>query len=1338
MLEPRDFLMVDVYKSLLARWSARAKELAGLPRIRKAGITAFAVLAVFTLAGVFAVPPILRRVLTGPVAASLHRPVTVGRISFNPYRLLLNVDQLRIGEREGSESFIAIGHLRVKAAWRSIIHLAPVLHQVEIDRPAIHLERIGNQEFNFSDLTAPGPPPKPGQPPSKPFKFAVSNIQVSDGEVRFDDKVLGRQHRVDHIRIGVPFIANLPSAIDVFVQPLLEMVVDGSPFRLTGKAKPFGVPMESDLDLRIHKLDLAPYLGYVPRKLPIKMPSGNFSCDLQLRFVNAPAGPSVRLAGEAALDKLDVRDEANAPLVGFNHFVTTLVDVEPLHNVVHLGKIRFDELNANLVRKADGTTNFTALAGGGAAPAAVPSAVSSPVAAASSSPAAQASPSPAAKASPVPVAQASASAAAVTPTPAPSAVAPSMVSAGPLPAAAATPSPSAPGGGTDVAVDSFELADTSVRLTDNSGPAPAILPLQGIHVGLTNFHTVGGGPAPFDVAANLGGGGAIAIKGALDLAKHQVTSDIALNDIDLPALQAFAQSVLAATISSGKLSVHANVETNFGGNVAVHAEPANVSLDNFKLTAPNGETPVQWNHFGVDVGQADSGARRVTVKEVRADGLHLQVKRGRGGELNLASLARTSAPSAPEAAPAQIAKPPVRSSRHHRSGRRKQTSAPRTESTSQPAAGASPGWQYGIASVALENAEVEVEDDTTPRPVKLGVAPLNLHVKDVSSDLAKPMGLDLDAIFNRKGSLKVSGTAAVTPLKAELRVATRRLDLAFADPYLAKNLNARIRSALLTMNGTVGLAKPHDDVEVRYRGDATLGNLRMIDRLTGDNFLQWSALSVNRIDAGVGAGEPKVHIGGIALADFYARVILDRNGRLNLSDITTNPQTAPKSLTREQAGVAPAAAAAPSPTPTAAIGTPSPAPTPPAAPGAAPSATGPASGAPAAKPVNGDIEVGRITLEGGHVNYTDNFIKPNYTANLTEIGGKVGAFGTRSTTPADVALQGKVNGSAPISITGSINPLAPMAYVNIGAKADGIELTNLTPYSTKYTGYPIVKGILDLDVHYLLDQNNLTANNHIFIDQFTFGDRVESKDATNLPVRLAVALLKNSKGQIDLNLPVSGSLSDPQFSIGGVIWQVFKNLIVKAATSPFSLIAAAFGGGGSQELSYIEFAPGYATLTPDSISRLTTITKALKDRPALRMGVAGRADPEFDRAGLREAKVEGLVREQAGVDAQAKLTQDQYDKYLKRVYKAGKFEKPKDFMGLNKSLPPAEMKKLLVTNMEVTDEDLKKLADARADAVREWMAKQIDPARLFESPPQLDAKGISDKGKTTRADLSLQ
>ena len=274
--------------------------------------------------------------------------------------------------------------------------------------------------------------------------------------------------------------------------------------------------------------------------------------------------------------------------------------------------------------------------------------------------------------------------------------------------------------------------------------------------------------------------------------------------------------------------------------------------------------------------------------------------------------------------------------------------------------------------------------------------------------------------------------------------------------------------------------------------------------------------------------------------------------------------------------------------------------------------------------MNADVELSKITLKGGKVDYTDNFIKPNYTANMTDMEGSVGAFGTKSTTPAPVSLDGKINGSSPLNIDGSINPLAPTAFVDIKAKADAVELTGVSPYTVKYTGYPIVKGTLTVDVHYLLDTGKLTAENHIFIDQLTFGDHVDSPDATNLPIRLAVSLLKNSKGQIDVRIPISGSLSDPQFSIGAIVLGAFMNLIVKAATAPFSLIASAFGsvtgGGAPQDLAYIEFKPGYSTLTPESQQKLDTVAKALADRTALKLNIEGRVDPQ-----VRQGRLQGSV-----------------------------------------------------------------------------------------------------------------
>jgi hypothetical protein len=244
-------------------------------------------------------------------------------------------------------------------------------------------------------------------------------------------------------------------------------------------------------------------------------------------------------------------------------------------------------------------------------------------------------------------------------------------------------------------------------------------------------------------------------------------------------------------------------------------------------------------------------------------------------------------------------------------------------------------------------------------------------------------------------------------------------------------------------------------------------------------------------------------------------------------------------------------------------------------------------------------------------------------------------------------------------------------------------------------------------------------------------------------VRLAVALLKNARGEIAVDVPVTGSLSDPQFSLSGVILDAFVHFIVKVVTSPFSLIAAAFGT--EEDLDSVEFAPGLATLTPDSQHKLATIAQALQDRPALQLDISGRVDPELDREGLREARLASLIRmrkiKEVGSHEdpdRVQLTPEEYDTYLTRIYKAATFPKPRDFLGLDKSLPPEEMKKLLLTHMEITDQDLQHLADGRANAVRQWLSRQVDPRRLFVVAPTLNTDGIQDQGKTTRVDLSLK
>ncbi len=263
---------------------------------------------------------------------------------------------------------------------------------------------------------------------------------------------------------------------------------------------------------------------------------------------------------------------------------------------------------------------------------------------------------------------------------------------------------------------------------------------------------------------------------------------------------------------------------------------------------------------------------------------------------------------------------------------------------------------------------------------------------------------------------------------------------------------------------------------------------------------------------------------------------------------------------------------------------------------------------------------------------------------------------------------------------------------------------------------------------------------------------MDSPDATNLPIRLAVSLLKNSKGQIDVRIPISGSLSDPQFSIGSIILGAFMNLIVKAATAPFSLIASAFGsvtgGGAPQDLAYIEFTPGYSTLTPESQQKLDTVAKALADRTALKLNIEGRVDPKFDTDGYKEASLDHSIQvlrhkaEGDSADANAKsaaLSTADYNKYLAKVYSAGDFKKPRDAIGLAKTLaarPDEETYPRQHSGDRSGPEESCGRARERGARVSEY--KQVDAARMFIIAPKMDATGIKDQGKTTRVDLSLE
>ncbi|WP_310730041.1 DUF748 domain-containing protein, partial [Burkholderia multivorans] len=869
----------------------------------------------------------------------------------------------------------------------------------------------------------------------------------------------------------------------------------------------------------------------------------------------------------------------------------------------------------------------------------------------------------------------------------------------------------------DLTIRHVAIDGGTVNLDDRVPATPTALALTKLAATLDGFALQRKTPAKYTLSTSLSRGGDLKAEGTVDVAAKQVDTKLVVDALALAPLQPYLGEATRARVLDGALGATINAKADWGKTpLDAQVADSELSLKSLKLATPDAKAPaIVLPDARAKIAKVDVAARTAEIASVDAHGLALDVKRLKNGNIDLAAFASPAQPAVPQ------------------------------RTVARKAQAAAPSWHYRIDALNVKEASANFTDLSTPRPVKLAIKPLDLSVQKLGDDMTKPLPVQLKATLNRKGSLNVAGDVTAQPLKLALKIDGNRVDAAAFEPYFGSALNATIASALLNAQGNLTFAQAKDTMRAAYRGNVALVDVRMLDKATSDPFAGWRSLALTNLKANYDDKGTDVDAARVTFSNFYGRVLLDAQGRLNLNDIVAKETGPAQSLTRDASKSEPVPLS-PGVTPPAAAQAASAAAAQQASAPAAASATVVVKAAPAPqRPVR--MHFGELVLQNGRVTYTDNFIKPNYTANLVAIKGTVGAFGTDSTTSAPVDVAANLAGNGPISIKGSVNPLIDKPALDLTATAHDIELTNLTPYSAKYAGYPITKGKLNVDLHYQLANDQLKANNHIFIDQLTFGDHIDNDTATKLPVKLAISLLKNTRGEIDVNLPVSGSLSNPEFSVGGLIWRALLNLIAKAVTSPFSLLAHAFGSGG-EDLGYVEFAPGSAVLTDAQQKKLDTVVKMLTEKPSIRLDLIGRVDPDKDTPGLRTAYVDRLVRQQKLKDVVGQgesidpmtvnVEPGEYDKYLTRAYKAADFKKPRNLIGLQKTLPEADMKKALAEHAPADDNALRALAQQRAQAVRQYLDGKIDAKRVFVVAPKLDAKGIEDKGATTRVDFGLQ
>ena len=395
------------------------------------------------------------------------------------------------------------------------------------------------------------------------------------------------------------------------------------------------------------------------------------------------------------------------------------------------------------------------------------------------------------------------------------------------------------------------------------------------------------------------------------------------------------------------------------------------------------------------------------------------------------------------------------------------------------------------------------------------------------------------------------------------------------------------------------------------------------------------------------------------------------------------------------------------------------------------------------------IAIDAINIQDGSANYADLWIQPHFGIGIQALNGSILGLSSNPRSHAKVDLQGKVDRYAPIRIWGETNPLAATAYTDIKMSFKGVELSSVTPYSGHFAGYKIEKGKLSADIDYKIKDRQLAADHRFVIDQLELGERVESPDAVKLPLKIAIALLKDRNGVIDLDLPVTGSLDDPQFKIGPIIWKVFVNLIEKAVTAPFKLLGSLFGGG--DQVNVVEFAPGSAALDATAHSRLSSIIKALDARPGLELDVPNTYSAQTDGPALAALQLQAKLRQRAGAAADApppdpatqfKLLLAQYRAELgakaplppvsAQLTEAKKSkDNPPDYAAAN-----AELTAALLERIKVDEAQLQRLGTRRAHAIQDALLQgtDIDPARVF----LINATKQPPPGNTVRLELALK
>ncbi|WP_296182128.1 DUF748 domain-containing protein [Pseudomonas sp. UBA1879] len=820
-------------------------------------------------------------------------------------------------------------------------------------------------------------------------------------------------------------------------------------------------------------------------------------------------------------------------------------------------------------------------------------------------------------------------------------------------------------------IGEIKLSDGYVHFQDNRPSEPIEFLYDTLNFELKNLSTLPEDNADMTLVAAGPEGGQIDWVGRISLVPITSEGTLKVTDGKMKVWWPYVRDALPLVLKDGVLNLSTHYTLNLAKETELRLDQTSLKVAPFAIDAPDGRPLVRLKNLEVSDTAIDLAKQLVTVGKIRSQGLETWASREADGQLDWQKLF-ASQPSKTAQKKAEVEKQQPATA-----------TGAETTASKAPAAPSKP-WQVLLRDTQLRDYRIHLADKVPKEPVALEVGPLNLDLTGFDSLNKSPFNLKLDTGLGKQGKLTAEGEVNLDPVRAKLNVTTRDIDLRVAQSYVTPFIRLEVRSGMLNSDLAVDL-KSTEPLALGITGKAQVDQLHTLDTLKSRDFVKWQRLNVEGVNFQLG---DSLSIATVNLEQPYARFVIADDRTTNIDDllIAQPDETAPAGSKTE---------AKPAPKPKTAT---------------------------ADKPMG--IHIGEVNINNGSANFADFSLTPNFATAVQQLNGKIGTLDNRQDKPAPVNIQGKVDRYAPVTIKGALNPFNPLASLDIATSFKRVELTTLTPYSGKFAGYRIRKGRLNLDLHYLITKGQLKAENKVVVEQLQLGEKVDSPDAVNLPLKLAIALLKDVDGKISIELPVTGDLNNPQFSVMPIVWQTLRNLVVKAAAAPFKFIGGLISGGSSQDLGTVAFAPGSDDLSADAQASLDKLAAALKERPALRLEIEGTSAEASDGPLIAQQRLEReyqstyykiLQRRGDKVPAQAgdlKVPDDEKGPMLDGIYRTRlKQQPPAQWVDLGKEERQNKLREAVLKSWSSSALLLRQLGQARASSIKDYL---VDKGQLAD------------------------